>query len=425
MATTITNIQKYHHNTSFINRSYEMARIKEYLAKSNHHLITLTGMGGIGKTRLALESTKYFPKPVYFVPLHLVNRPTNIVKAIIDALSLEGHGVTSETQLLHFLADKHLLLILDNYEHLLEGVQIVEKIVSSAPNVKLLITSREPLNLQAEWQIHVCGLGYPHNGQAVNDMCSVDLFVERARNVRADFSLADEKYDVYAICELVQGVPLAIEIAARWVKFQSCAHIRENLLDLENMVQNVPDRHRTIRAVFEHSWQLLPKEKRKLFQQLALFQGSFTAKAAFDIAEIEPHELALFVDKSMLQITPEGRFYLHEIMRRCIQDFVKNDRSSEDIANQSLTEPLTPREMEVLELLADGLRDREIANTLHISPGTVRNPHMMNIRQKLSAKNRTEAVLIAKARGLITQTTSQNQHLLGDKQATSMLTSIV
>lgn len=421
MTSTNTNIFQYCYKTSFFNRTQELCRLREYLAKPGYSLITLTGIGGIGKTRLALECAKDVAIPVYFVPLHLVSKPTQIAEAISNVLSLDFYDKTSEAQLLSFLNDKQLLLILDNYEHLLEDVQIIEAIIRSAPDVKLLVTSREPLNVQAEWQIHVSGLGYPNNLKGVDDMSSVELFIERARNVQADFNLDDEKDDVYAICELAQGMPLAIEIAARWVKFQSCTRIRENLLDLENIVQNVPNRHRTIRAVLDQTWQCLCDEKRKLFQQLMTFKGCFTAEAALNIAKIEPHELATFVDKSILQITSEDRFYFHEMMRRCVKDYLKNVQSAEDKANQELIEPLTPREMEVLSLLADGLRDREIANQLHISAGTVRNPHMINIRQKLNAKNRTEAVLIARECGLITKTTLQNQHLLVDKYTTSML----
>lgn len=415
MKSTSANIQQYLPNTLFINRTDEMARIKDYLAKPDYNLITLTGMGGIGKTRLALESAKYFSVPVCFLPLNQVNSSAEFVEAIIDVLLIESAEHDLEATLLNYLSDKQIVLILDNFEHLLSSAYIIESIIRSSPNVKLLVTSREPLNLQAEWQIHVSGLGYPHDGKPTDDMSSVDLFVERARSVKADFSLDDEKDDIYAICELVQGMPLAIEIAARWVKFQSCKHIRGNLLNLENMLQNVPDRHRTIRAIFAQSWQCLSEKQRQLFQQLLMFKSSFTAEAAFNMITIEPHELATLVDKSMLQRTSDNLYYFHEMMRCYVQDYPKNALSLKDKANQELPEPLTPREMEVLSLLANGLSDREIATHLHISPGTVRNPHMINIRQKLNVKNRTEAVLIAKAYGLITKTTTQNQHLLGDK----------
>jgi len=426
MTATHTNVQQYYYNTSFINRQAELSLIRDYLSQPDHHLITLTGMGGIGKTRLALECTKDIAIPVYFVSLSEVEKPSRIFEAIVNALSLEIHDrIESETDLLSFLSDKELLLILDNFEHLLEDMQIVEDILRSASDVKLLVTSREPLNLPAEWQIDVSGLDHPRDGQAHVNMSSIRLFAERARKVRADFSLDDEKDKVYAICELVQGMPLAIEIAARWVKFQSCKWIRDNLLDLENLVQNVPNRHRTIRAVFNHSWQFLSGEKCNLYQRLLIFEDSFTAEAAEKRANIQSHKLATLVDKSLLEVTSEGCYSFPHIMRQCVEDYLKNIQSLADKANQELPEPLTSREMEVLALLANGLRDREIADKLHISAGTVRNPHMINIRQKLNAKNRTEAVLIAKAHGLITKTTPQNQHLLGDKYNTSMLTSNV
>ncbi len=323
------NVSLPYQSTSFISRKSELAQIADYLAAPERNLITLTGPGGIGKTRLALEAAAQSELPVYFVPLQPLTQPENIVTAIINELPLQLYDSTNpQSQLLSYLENKQLLLLLDNFEHLLQGVSLVETMLQAAPTVKLLVTSREPLNLQAEWQIAVKGLSYPEKNQSTADLSSVELFAERARNVKPDFELETEKDAVYGICSLVRGMPLAIEIAARWVKFQPCTRIQDDLLDLENRLRDVPERHRSMRAVFNQSWRLLFENERQVFQSLAVFRGGFTVDAASTITGATEQQLANLVDKSVLQRMSADRFTMHELLRQYAEEHLHQDHEA-------------------------------------------------------------------------------------------------
>ncbi|MHB8751769.1 MAG: ATP-binding protein, partial [Aggregatilineales bacterium] len=212
-------------SSAFIGRTKELAAIGQVLADPQCRLLTLVGPGGSGKTRLAIQVVAQqaddFPQGVYFVPLAPLSVPDSIVPALAGTVGLyfDGSG-TPERQLLDFLSNKRLLLVMDNFEHLLEGAHLVVDILEAAPEVKILATSREALNLQEEWVRRVDGLHFPASGQIENieGYSAVRLFVERAHRTRAEFSLTDEWEAVVRICQLVQGMPLGIELAAAWLK---------------------------------------------------------------------------------------------------------------------------------------------------------------------------------------------------------------
>lgn len=291
-------------------------------------LLTLIGAGGIGKTRLAIEAAAgqrgLFAGGVCFVSLAPLTSPAFLVPAIADALGIAFQGqVDPRLQLLDYLHGKPLLLVLDNIEHLLAGVDLIAEILARAPTLKLLVTSRERLNLQSEWVFVVQGLAVPPAGEiaGAEEYPSIQLFIQRARQARVGFVLPDEeRAAVVAICRMVEGMPLGIELAAAWVSILTCHEISgeiERGLDfLATSVRDVPDRKRSLRAVFDHSWTLLTEQERAALRRLAVFQGGFTRQAAEQIVGASLPLLYRLVSKSLVRHSESGRFDLHEVIRQ-------------------------------------------------------------------------------------------------------------
>lgn len=359
--------------TPFIGRDKELAEIANLLADPACRLLTLIGAGGIGKTRLAIqvasEVEDAFGDGAHFVALQPLRSADFLVSAVADALdfALRGQGDPT-TQLVSYVCDRQILLVLDNFEHLLApppspfetepslsfslpeslpeggikgGLDLLTDILACAPGVKLLITSREILNLQEEWLYQVQGLPYPDtslngslNEAEIQAYGAVQLFLERARRVRRDFSLADDGADVIRICQLVEGMPLAIELAASWTRTMPCAQIADeiqhNLDFLSTGLRNVPDRQRSMRAIFDQSWQLLNQQERDVFKRLSVFRGSFDRDAAGQVASASLATLSALVDKSLLRADSDGRYQIHELLRQYAA--VQLAQSPDDIA---------------------------------------------------------------------------------------------
>jgi len=313
----------------FVGRETELRTIARLL-KSETRLLTLLGPGGIGKTRLALQAAaqqvNHFLNGVFFVPLAEVTHADEVRVAIAQALGLKFSGnETPRAQLLNYLQDKELLLMLDNFEQVENGADPVREILARAPAVRLLVTSRERLNLRAEWLLMVEGLPIAsaplETGAAP---AALQLFAERARQVAPDFELAREALPVQRICELVGGMPLAIELAATWRRAYSAAEIAQQVerdFDfLATTQRDVRPTHANMRAVFTHSWKMLSASEQDAFRMLAVFHGGFTSDAARQVAGIPGHVLQALADKSLTRALPrvdaQGglRFGMHEIL---------------------------------------------------------------------------------------------------------------
>jgi len=218
--------------------------------------------------------------------------------------------------------------VLDNVEHLLEDIDLIEAILHNAPGVKMLVPSRERLNLRGEWVLEIAGLRFPPPGPPSDDYedySAVQLFLQSARQAEVGFTpTAEDMFAVARICQLVEGVPLGIELAATWVKVLSCqeiaAEIEANLDFLTTSLRNVPQRHQSLRAVFAQSWALLPGDGRVCFRKLAIFRGGFTRQAAQDVAGASLNALASLVDKSLLRHTPWDRYEMHELLRQYAEE---------------------------------------------------------------------------------------------------------
>jgi len=314
--------------TPFIGRELEIVEIVELLRDDQCRLLTLVGPGGMGKTRLAVEAVRHltnadFEHSVYYVPLAPLTSVDNIVTTVIGMLGIViSDGDTPQQELVKFLNRRNLLLVMDNFEHVLEGTELIADILSNTPNVKVLVTSREALNLRVEriWQVR--GMRFP-SGSIIDDLeqySALKLFIDRATWVSRDFSIDNQLDCVVRICQLVDGMPLGIELAASWLKSLACADIIQEIesgIDfLTTRTRDVPERHRSIRAVFDHSWDLLTTSERKVFPRLSVFRGGFTRDAAKYVAEADLMTLAGLVEKSMVRRDASGRYDIHELLRQ-------------------------------------------------------------------------------------------------------------
>jgi predicted ATPase/transcriptional regulator with XRE-family HTH domain len=314
--------------TPLLGREPELASLARLLQNPHCRLVTLTGPGGIGKTRLAIataaEQAETFPDGVYFVPLAPLNAPEFIVPTIAEAIGFAFYGpMAPKTQLLNYLRQKEMLLVLDNLEHLLAGVGWLADVLQHAPGVKLLVTSRERLNLQGEWVFEIHGLPVPPPEQVgeLEAYSAAALFLQSAQRGHVDFVLTTEERPAIArICQLVEGMPLGIELAAAWVRVLSCREIAQeierNLDFLAASGRDVPARHHSIRAVFDHSWKLLSGEEQRVLRQLSVFRGGFRREAAEHMVGATLPLLSALVDKSLLHRTEARRYSLHELVQQ-------------------------------------------------------------------------------------------------------------
>ncbi len=314
--------------TPLVGRVAELDKITRLLADPTCHLITLIGPGGSGKTRLALEAAARavptFLHGACFVSLAAATSPEIIPGAVAESLAVALSGQADpHDQLIAYLNDKELLLVLDNLEHLPTAAEWIGCLIQTCPDLQLLVTSRERLNLHGERLLELNGLEIPSGKQdeRVTDYSAAQLFLNHAREASPDFVLnAKNETAVIRICQLVKGLPLAIELAAAWVRHLTCqeiAHeIEQNLSFLATTQKNVPARHRSLQAAFEHSWALLDDEERAAFARLSLFRGGCTRQAAIAVTQVPLSVLAALSDKSLLHRDPDGRYTMHELLRQ-------------------------------------------------------------------------------------------------------------
>jgi predicted ATPase/DNA-binding SARP family transcriptional activator len=357
--------------TPFIGREAELAGLDELFTDAEVRLVTIVGPGGIGKTRLALaaaerqlaqspisppsptaEPALLFPNGVFFVsftPLSSLDQiAPNIAKALnfrLETGQAGGQTRSSHQQLLDYLRQKHLLLLLDNFEHMLtpsqagtqSGAGLLVDILQSAPGVRILVTSRERLHLHQEQVYPIQGLEFPdlETIEGAGEYSAIRLFLQSARRVRLDFEPdAEGLIDLIRICHLVEGMPLGIELAASWVDMLSpadiAAEIRQSIHFLETGVRDIPERHRSMRAAFDTSWQRLSEVERNVFSDLSVFRGGFTRKAAQQVTGAALNLLATLAGKSLLQYDKKrDRYQIHELLRQYGADKLAEDPAHE------------------------------------------------------------------------------------------------
>lgn len=295
--------------TAFIGRADELGEIGRRLANRKCRLLTLVGPGGVGKTRLALAAGEAqraaFAEGVAFVPVAAVTDPAAIPEAVARSLRLTVSGPPAE-QVLAFLHRRSLLLVLDDCEHLAGALGWLPELLTQAPGVKVLATSRERLHLAEEWVYAV-----PELAQAEA------LFIETAQRVKHDFDAEAERPAIARICQLVDNLPLAVELAAGWTPLLACAqiaeHIQRDIAILAANVHNVPERHRSIQAVFDHSWNLLTPAEHEALMRLTVFRGGWRAEEGQRVAGADLFVLRSLVDKSLVRVGDGGRYDLHDL----------------------------------------------------------------------------------------------------------------
>lgn len=314
-------------STSFVGRRNELRALDELLQNPACRLLTLVGPGGVGKTSLAIEgglvALPRFADGAYFVALDEVYTASALVSTLIEALGLAPptHG-DAQRWLNEYLHNRAILLVLDNFEQLVETASLViSALLAQTTALKIVITSREVLNLQDEWLFAVQGLTWANAlTLASEESDAVQFFAARVARIRRDFVLEAEREHVNLICQLVEGTPLALELAASWARTLTCAEIageiQQNIDFLTTNLRDLPARHRNMQAVFAQSWSLLSTVEQAIFCRLSIFRGGFRRHAAEQVTGATLLLLAKLVDKSLIRLEADGRYYLHGLVRQ-------------------------------------------------------------------------------------------------------------
>jgi DNA-binding SARP family transcriptional activator/predicted ATPase len=314
-------------------REAELVTLTALLADADRRLITIVGPGGSGKTRLAhavaeAQAARNGPDAVCWIELAALTAAEQLVPTVAAALdirlSVERNGAPAQRQqLIDALMPRRALIVLDNFEHLLAGADLVAAIVHAAPAVQILVTSRQRLDLYGEQILALQGLELPGAAAAsITAAPAAQLFVYAARRVVPDFAPTPEDLQhLAAICRLVAGLPLALELAAAWVELLPleaiAVEIQQSIDLLATTAHDLPERQRSIRAVCASSWQRLASEQQRLIAQLALFRGGFTRAAAHAVTAVTPVHLARLVHASWLSYDREReRYTIHELLRQ-------------------------------------------------------------------------------------------------------------
>lgn len=313
--------------TPFIGRKLELERLTAMFNDERVRLITILGAGGMGKTRLAMELARQqcasFHDGAFFVSLTRIVDAKEIPSAIIEDMGVRVQpSEKPEQQLFNFLRDKQLLLVLDNFEHLLDGVDLLTEILQTAPGIKLIITSRERLNLSTELVFVLSGLDYDCGSDNISlQQCgAVCLLTDRAHLVNPMFAPQAHEWDfVRAICELTEGMPLALILAAGWLDILTLEEIAVELassLDiLESQLRDLPTRQRSMRATLAVSWNRLTGEEQQAFAKLSVFRGGFTRDAAQKVTGGTLRHLQTLANRSFIT-AHDGRYEIHELLRQ-------------------------------------------------------------------------------------------------------------
>ncbi|MFQ5419135.1 MAG: tetratricopeptide repeat protein [Anaerolineae bacterium] len=310
--------------TSFVGRTEEMARLSALLSSDEIRLLTILGFGGVGKTRLAVEAARQhgraFLNGAAFVPLAGAAPEENLALTIGAALGISFRDGRPAQQLLNHLQAKEMLLVLDNFEHLTAGVSLVRQLLSHAPRVKIIVTSRAALRLQGEWLFPLEGLAVESETGDQTQADAVRLFVQHARQVNPLFSESAVTSAAAArVCALLAGNPLAIELAASSLGFDDVETLERSLADnlthLRSMWRDTPTRQRSLQATLLYSWRLLTAEERRVMRQLAVFRSGFSVEAACAVTQTQPQLLAALVQKSLARQVDVERYDLHPLVR--------------------------------------------------------------------------------------------------------------
>ncbi len=350
--------------TKFIGREKEVAQVQKLFREDHVRFLSLIGIGGSGKSRLALHIAEQLPEEIadiderYVVNLQAVKDMPTAFSLIAETLGLEPDlGNDALRQITDVIDSSKTLLVLDNFEYLINEANDLPELLYRCPNLLLIVTSREKLNLPDEWILQIGGLNYRLESdldieqdlsgldifvkeqskilEFTQDMTqdlkkwqnvdAVSFFIERAKQADITFNAEANLNAIIELCELVAGLPLALELAATWVRHMSCEQIVKEVTQSLDLLQRQTSQHsehaernESIRAVFEHAWQLLSPQNQLIFARLSVFKQGFRREAAAEVAEASILRLATFLDKSLLNLTVSGRYFFHPLLEQFI-----------------------------------------------------------------------------------------------------------
>lgn len=323
--------------TLFTGREQQLTELADLIHNRTTRLVTIRASGGMGKTRLALEAARQqltnFQDGVFFTDLSPLRTQAQVTIAIADTLKLRYSSDDEVSkQLKNHLRNKHLLLILDNFEHILDAAPVVHELIEVAPDVKVVVTSREKLRLSGEYVYKVDGLSFPdlESSENILGYDAVKLFLQSVERASHGFQVHTEDMRYVAqICYLTEGMPLALLLAAAWVDVLSlqeiAAEIQTSIDFLGAELRDVPRRQWSIRSVFEPTWVRLTYDQRNVYQMLSVFRGGFARQAAEAITETNIHILLSLANKSLLHLDSAGRYQIHELLRQYAETQLRSD----------------------------------------------------------------------------------------------------
>jgi DNA-binding SARP family transcriptional activator/predicted ATPase len=332
--------------TRFVGRMVELTQLSGMLADPDCRMITLTGPGGIGKTRLALELAEQhrglYRDGVTFVTCEALDDCAAVSPAIVEALDLTATAERpAERILCDYLRHREMLLVLDNLERVLGCASVLARLLRASPRLALLTTSHERLRLREEWVYNVSGLAYPETSDVASpeDYDAIALFIARAQQIHHGYSLESTSIaDVVAICQHVEGASLALEIAANIAVDRGAAAVltalRGNTGTWASPLLNVPERHRSLGALCDYAWSALPADEQTILARLAVFTGGLGTEAACLVANASAQALASWSARSLLQKDGDDRYVWHPVMRDYAARRLDADPDERDVARR-------------------------------------------------------------------------------------------
>lgn len=311
-------------STPFINRPTELQQVVERLRQPGCRLLTIVGAGGMGKTRLALQAAsdvaEDFRDGVFFVSFAQVQQGQFLPVEIARTIGFTPQSIQDPmAELIAYLTDREMLLVLDNFEEFADHADQLSALLSRAPSVRLLITSRVWLNLPEEWGLIIDGMSYPsHPTPDASGFESIQLFASCAQRVSPSFSLTRDLDAAVTICRKVEGMPLSIELAAAWLRVIPVTEIAEqiSLKFLGTSGRSKSARHRSAEAVFETSWKMLTTAEANALMKLSVFRGAFDRQSAHTIAGADLPILASLLEKSLIRRADGAYYTMHELLRQ-------------------------------------------------------------------------------------------------------------
>lgn len=330
LKTTNHNLPTF--SSPLVGREIDTHNVVALLRSDECRLVSLLGLGGIGKTRLAIQCGSQLVDSltdgVWFISVDTVPRGflPPAIASILPDLAIGQQDVRE--QLLRYLRHKRLLLILDSFEHMLGEVDYIIQILDQAPSVKILVTTRETLDLTREWVYRVAGLTVPRDAEQTNPQSygAINLFIQRARQVDPTFSSTRDIESIVRICQLVGGMPLAIELVTSWLHLLSTAEILSEMERdrkiLSSTYRDLPARHHNINDVLTQSWKLLSKDQQSAMLYMSVLRGGGSRQAMEDIAGVTLTMLMSLVNRALLSVSKEQRYDMHPLVRQYAEDLL-------------------------------------------------------------------------------------------------------